>query len=116
MLIAEGAALVVSPPATGRTILMPPLAIRAARAMAHGRLESELRSIVRDLLGLCDSGVLSPEISAWVDHATDTAVDAACDRALEVLTEGLRACFEGAPGDLISSLNEAAIRRDAGIV
>jgi hypothetical protein len=114
MPIADAASVIEAPSRTGRVRLDPPLDRRAARAKAHGRLESELRSIVRDVIGVGESEVSSPAIRAWIDDATDTAVTAACDRSVDELMDALERCFERASGELIECFNDAACRLDAG--
>jgi hypothetical protein len=113
MPIAENAGRGLPSPAIGCTRLNPPLA-RAARAMARRRLESELRSIVLDLVGFCESDVSAATIRAWVDDATAPAVRAACDRSMAELIDGLEGCLEQVPSELVDCLNASGARRDVG--
>jgi hypothetical protein len=87
---------------------------RATRVMARARLQSELRSIVFDLLGCPGRDELPPAVAAWVDDAADTAVAAVCDPSLRELIHAVDVAVADAPRDVVHRLSIAAMRRDAG--
>lgn len=105
---------VARPPTGPRAGLVPPLERRMARAMAHARLQAELRSIVLDLLAPCESDELPRDLGVWVADTAESVAAAVCDRTLATLTRSLDATVGSAPATVVQRLNIIAIRHDAG--
>lgn len=108
------AAVLLQPHGRGGRI-SPQLARRVKRVGAWSRLEFELRSIATDLLGPFDSEDLPPDLTAWVETATETAVPAVCDTSLRALIAALDSLLAGAPSEVTRRLEETGARHDAGI-
>jgi hypothetical protein len=88
---------------------------RRATVMARARLRSDLRSIVFDVLGLCDAVELPAETAAWVDNLAEIAVTAVCDSSMNALLESIDAALAEAPPSVVARLAQASTRHDAGI-
>ena len=87
---------------------------RATAVMARGRLRSELRSIVLDVLGLSEPGELPAEMAAYVEGATEAAVSAVCDTSMSALLESVQTTIAEAPSSVVARLEQAAVRHDSG--
>src|SRR5690349_11625317 len=97
------------------SVLSAQIRHRATTVMAKERLRSELRSIVLDILGVCDPGELRDDLAAWVERAADSAVSAVCDACVGTLLETIDATITEAPPWVVVRLTEGATRLDAGI-
>jgi hypothetical protein len=95
--------------------LVPSLERRVARAMAHARLQAELRSIVLDLLAPCEPGELPRDLGRWVEDSAETVAAAVCDRTIDTLIRALDVTVGHAPPTLVQRLNVIAVRHDAGL-
>jgi hypothetical protein len=90
------------------------LARRASRIGAPGRLETELRSIALDLLGMNESRDLPAVGRDWVARATEQAVSTVRDAALDALVTRLDSLLAGAPPQVARDLDRAKARMEAG--
>jgi hypothetical protein len=85
-----------------------------SRVAARPRLEADLRSIAIDLLGPNETGELPAACAEWVAAATQEAISAVCDQALDGLVRALESLLVDVPPDVARGLREARIRHDAG--
>jgi hypothetical protein len=82
---------------------------------ARARLRAEVRSIVFDVLGLCEASELPSETAAWVENVAEVAAAAVSDLSMHALLESIDAALAEAPPSAVARLVQAATRRDAGI-
>ena len=88
---------------------------RATRVLAGPRLRADLRSIVLDVLGVCDTADLPDETRIWAERVAETAVGAVCDTSVSRLLDAIDASMAEVPPEVAAHFAEAALRQDAGI-
>ncbi len=95
---------------------VPSMITTSSQFEARSRLDSELRAIALDLLGLFQADELPGESAAWVRTTIEAAVSEVSDPTVSVLALRLRSALKGAPADVASRIDAARLRHEAGYV
>lgn len=83
---------------------------------AWARLEDELLAIAVNLLGPSETDELPEACADWVTATAKFAVAGVCEAALDGLVVALDSLLRDVPPDVARRLDEARVRRDAGLI
>ncbi len=100
--------------ATRRAGALPRMITTSRQVEARSRLDSELRAIALDLLGLYEGEELPPDCAAWVRATIEAAVSEVSDPAVAMIALRLRSALGGAPTDVARRIDAARLRHEIG--
>jgi hypothetical protein len=94
---------------------LPRLISTLRQVEARRQLDSELRAIALDLLGLYEAEELPRECALWVRTTVEAAVSEVSEPAVSVLALRLRSALRAAPTDVARRIDAARLRHEAGL-
>ena len=93
---------------------LPRMITTSRQLEARSRLDSELRAIALDMLGLYEGEELPPECAAWVRTTIEVAVSEVSDPAVSMIALRLRSALGLAPADVARLIDAARLRHEIG--